>query len=782
MSIQSEINRINTNIASAYDKCEEKGATMPDNENSANLADTIDSIPTGGGGSGEDIPDGYCRIRFLDYDGTIISSETVPVGSSYSEPTPPDHTNKGIEFFTWNQTFDTSSADYSRDIGAMYTPSGQYNIFVVDVNEENGFTFTFGIGAHPTAYAHKYTLGDMWDYSIDWGDGSAVETGTHTGTIPEQSDRHIIEFFKHQHTFTSAGKYIVKVASFLQGTDTSRMVEESKMAYYVFGDFSGSLIGPKSCMYKSNSLTSLTECKVLTEIFALMPEASSFYADTLFGNCPNLSAFLAGNKLSNTTTSGNGKFGNLTNYGRIQYYYSEAVNFGLVLDYLNAKGLNSFSGSISLRNNMDLTSTHENFYKTNHIGILSIGDGTKYGITSAVYVAGFQVDEVVVPKEQIDVSVVQMGSIKKIRHNGNINILRINNGGVILESLGDVVITDSVYLSDGNFAGNVTLSSTVSACNIASNSTTMSIDRKSNVTLCSHNIRNFGLVNIYAVDSCNASYSIGNNSIVGSLDLSGSNSVSTKRNIAAHSINLKRISKTSFNSSIFENNYSAESYIFPDTLTDWNLSYAFSNNYALEEVDIPAISVSSCEYTFSKCSSLRRVSFSDSASITKTYFSHMFYSCNNLILIHLPSDMSISSNASLGYMFGECQSLPSDVIEDVLSHFSDISIEYLCHNNGSIRTSFAFPNSIVSITGGSNVFFYCNDLAKLWIPSSVATIKTSYSSYSPISGAPSTLHIYCEAPSKPSGWGQYWNCYNGSSYIPDSQIHWGATRAEYDAA
>ena len=50
MSIESEITRINTNIASAYTEAEAKGATMPASENSENLASTFATI-TGGGGS-----------------------------------------------------------------------------------------------------------------------------------------------------------------------------------------------------------------------------------------------------------------------------------------------------------------------------------------------------------------------------------------------------------------------------------------------------------------------------------------------------------------------------------------------------------------------------------------------------------------------------------------------------------------------------------------------------------------------------------------------------------
>lgn len=47
MSVTSEIARIKNNIAAVYDEAEAKGATMPAAENSANLAETVASIPTG---------------------------------------------------------------------------------------------------------------------------------------------------------------------------------------------------------------------------------------------------------------------------------------------------------------------------------------------------------------------------------------------------------------------------------------------------------------------------------------------------------------------------------------------------------------------------------------------------------------------------------------------------------------------------------------------------------------------------------------------------------------
>ena len=51
MSVADQINRIKTNIASTYTAAQAKGATMPQTQNSDNLATCVQSITTGGGGS-----------------------------------------------------------------------------------------------------------------------------------------------------------------------------------------------------------------------------------------------------------------------------------------------------------------------------------------------------------------------------------------------------------------------------------------------------------------------------------------------------------------------------------------------------------------------------------------------------------------------------------------------------------------------------------------------------------------------------------------------------------
>lgn len=76
MSIASEITRIKINIANAYSKCEEKGATIPSVKNSANLASTIGSITGGGGGGGgEGLKPIAIVSPYADADGKFVKPE-----------------------------------------------------------------------------------------------------------------------------------------------------------------------------------------------------------------------------------------------------------------------------------------------------------------------------------------------------------------------------------------------------------------------------------------------------------------------------------------------------------------------------------------------------------------------------------------------------------------------------------------------------------------------------------------------------------------------------------
>ena len=73
MSIQDEINRINENIASTYSALRDMGATMPEAQNSANMARTVRTVPQNGGGG-----DAVEEIFYMDgaFDGQTLTFST----------------------------------------------------------------------------------------------------------------------------------------------------------------------------------------------------------------------------------------------------------------------------------------------------------------------------------------------------------------------------------------------------------------------------------------------------------------------------------------------------------------------------------------------------------------------------------------------------------------------------------------------------------------------------------------------------------------------------------
>ncbi len=146
MSIASEITRINTNIANAYTACNNKGATIPQTQNSANLATAISSISTGITPSG--------NITFTQngtYDVTDKSSAVVNIpaftvtnlvpGSLEADGTP---YNNGLGYktgYSLSTTIGSPSAEISKSARAVtgFIPASRYDyIRVINMGVTDG--------------------------------------------------------------------------------------------------------------------------------------------------------------------------------------------------------------------------------------------------------------------------------------------------------------------------------------------------------------------------------------------------------------------------------------------------------------------------------------------------------------------------------------------------------------------------------------------------------------------------------------------------------------------
>ena len=143
-----------------------------------------------------------------------------------------------------------------------------------------------------------------------------------------------------------------------------------------------------------------------------------------------------------------------------------------------------------------------------------------------------------------------------------------------------------------------------------------------------------------------------------------------------------------------------------------------------------------------------------------------FYGCSGLTSITIPD--SVTSIG--GYAFYYCSGLTSITIPNNVTSIGDYAF-YGC----SGLTSITIGNSVTSI--GGSAFFNCIKLTKIFIPASVTNISASSYSDSPFNGCSSSLVIYCEAGSKPTGWGTYWNYYSSSGTLT---VNWGVDYDDYN--
>lgn len=179
------------------------------------------------------------RVRFIDYDGTVLKTTYVAKGGFVTPPEEMPQHDK-LVFQGWNNPLDNVQG--TLDIGAIYTTASGFTELDVRIEVPTGTTITL----YP--YLEKGTL------TIDWGDGTESKI---TSTGKQQTNYTYADYGNYTITFkiSEGGSWYIP-DGFVQGTNDSYYL----MAARITGVKS---LGSSSFYYK-RALHTLTLSKDLT--------------------------------------------------------------------------------------------------------------------------------------------------------------------------------------------------------------------------------------------------------------------------------------------------------------------------------------------------------------------------------------------------------------------------------------------------------------------------------------------------------------------------------------
>ena len=183
MNIATEIERLKRAKKELFEAIVSKGGSVSPDQKLDDYAGAVNRIPSSVEGFGK------YRVRFFDYDGTILKTVYTDGGAA-TAPAVPEHDR--LLFQEWNNDFDNVTDDL--DVGAIYTTKSGASEFDFDLNAQTGLELTIKLNVLNAGL------------QIDWGDGSS-ETITTTG----------VATFSHE--YASSGMRTVKIFGNWQNSD-----------------------------------------------------------------------------------------------------------------------------------------------------------------------------------------------------------------------------------------------------------------------------------------------------------------------------------------------------------------------------------------------------------------------------------------------------------------------------------------------------------------------------------------------------------------------------------
>lgn len=206
MTIASEITRINNNIASAYTAINNKGGTLPETQNSANLATAIESIPSGGSG--------YTELPNYQVENGVASKRSGALtGNEFSNITSVGFSGMLYSFYNRSELkghLDLSSLTTVGSSGMQSIFNGCYNITSLDLSSLTS------VGDAGLYYAFDNCSGLT---SVDLS--SLTSVGSYGVAYSFNRCSKLTDIYFNSLTTTSFGSYTTQFRGILTNTGTS---------------------------------------------------------------------------------------------------------------------------------------------------------------------------------------------------------------------------------------------------------------------------------------------------------------------------------------------------------------------------------------------------------------------------------------------------------------------------------------------------------------------------------------------------------------------------------